>query len=358
MLYYTELMNSLKRDVLAPVYLFYGNETYLIQQAVGHFVEHFSGGEDPELNCEIVDGEAVEAAEIVVRAEAAPFFTEKRLMIVKNPSFFHAKPADKKAKKAQTGEEEEGNIEEKSPVNEKTLLDYLENPMPTTCLIFIAGASLDKRKKLFRTLSKNGRTVEFAYLKKPELHRWLNQKAQNSGKKINYEAAEVLIKNAGPALQNLAMEWEKLDNYTTGQEVITPADVGQLVTPAVEDNIFVIMDAIGQKRCWEALRDIRELLLAKESPQRLLGMIARQFRLLLQISDLSGRGCTEKEIISRLKLHPYVYQKIANQKKNFNQIMLVEILSILSDLEKDIKTGRQEFYPALETLLLRISLEN
>ena len=140
--------------------------------------------------------------------------------------------------------------------------------------------------------------------------------------------------------------------------MITAEDVGQLVTPAIEDNIFVIMDAIGQKRCRDALRDIRELLLAKEPASRILAMIARQFRLLLQISDLSGRGMKEKEIISKLKLHQFVYRKISAQKVNFSKKQLIEIISVLANLDTDIKTGKQEFYPALETLLLKISLNN
>ena len=362
MLYYIELINSLKRGVLAPVYLFCGEETYLLERALLRFAEYFSAAGEDELNCESLDGEALTPAEIIARAEAAPFFSDKRLLIVKNPSFIREnireKPAGTKDKKAISGGADGDVAGEKATPNEKVLLNYFENPAPSTCLILVVRGVPDKRKRIFRSIKKNGRVVEFTYLSKGDLRQWLDRRAKAAGKTLELGAAEVLLNRAGPSLQNLAMEWEKLDNYTAGRDGIKRADVEQLVTPAAEENIFAIMDAMCNRRSWEALRGVKELLLAKEPPPRLLAMIARQFRLLLQITDLSARGAQEKEIIAKLKLHPFVYRKIAAQKNNFSQAALIEALQTLATLDADMKTGRQEFYPALETFLLKMSLDS
>jgi DNA polymerase-3 subunit delta len=178
------------------------------------------------------------------------------------------------------------------------------------------------------------------------------------GRKIHRDAAELLIDSAGPSIQNLVMELDKLCSYTVGGEDITRADVEQLVTPLVEDNVFAVVDAIGQKRSWEALRGIKDLLAAKEPPLRLLAMIARQFRLLLQVKDLLERGYMPKEITSQLKIPPFVYGKIATQAGNFSKQLLIEAIITISNLDADLKKGRQEFYPALETYLLRNFSEN
>ena len=354
MLYYLELINSLKRGVLAPVYLLYGVETYLMERALQRFVEYFSAAGEAEFDGEVLDGEALAPADLIARAEAAPFFSDKRLLLVKNPAFLQGKPPGVKDKKAP---ELASELQEEQTTNkEKALLHYFENPAPSTCLVLAVHGVPDKRKKLFRAVKKNGRAVEFTYLGKADLSQWLARKAKAAGKKIEPSAAAALLNSAGPALQNLAMEWEKLDNFTAGRDRVLLADVEQLVTPTVEENIFAIMDAMGNRRTWEALRGVRELLLAKEPPPRLLAMIARQFRLLLQITDLSARGVQEKEIIAKLKLHPFVYRKIAAQKNNFSQAALIEALQALATLDADLKTGRQEFYPALETFLLKISL--
>ena len=357
MLYYIELINSLKRGVLAPVYLFYGEESYLLERALQRFREYFSAEGETDLNCEVLDGETLTPADIITRAEAAPFFSGKRLLIVKGPTFIQGKPAAAKGKSTPGPAGDESEPEEKTTSKEKALLDYFENPSSSSCLILVADADPDKRKKVFRVIKKNGRVVEFTYLSKGDLRQWLDRKAKTSGKTLEPRAAEALLNRAGPALQKLAMEWEKLDTYTAGRDGIKLADVEQLVTPTEEDNIFAIMDAIGQRRIGEALRGVRELLAAKEPPPRLLAMITRQIRLLLQVTDLSARGYKEKEIIAKLKLHPFVYRKITAQKRNFTQSALIEAIRYLATLETDIKTGRREFYPALETFLLKINID-
>jgi len=347
--YFIELLNSLERGVVAPVYLFYGEETYLREQAVLRFKSFFVRDGESGLNYDLMDGETVDPADIVERAETLPFFSDKRLVVVRNPVFF--KTRTRQAAESTVEAEEEV----KAPEKEQPLLDYLENPLTSTCLIFTTGEPVDKRKKVFRLIKKNGRAIEFTLLKKRELDRWLEQKAGAAGKKFAVEAGDAFLDAAGPSLQKLVMELDKLFNYTAGRELITLADVRRVSTPGVEDNIFAIVDAIGNKRCGEALAGIKEMLAAKEPPLRLLSMISRQFRLLLQVRDLIERNYPAREIAARLKIHPYVYQKIAGQCHNFNQDLLVGVFESLSELDVEVKAGRLEFYPAIETCLLKLS---
>jgi len=344
--YFIELLNSLKKGAVAPVYIFYGEETYLREQAVARFKEHLVHDESG-MNYDLMDGEAVTPADIVARAETHPFFADKRLVVVRNPVFF--KPAGKSGKNAAEADEEVKNSEKEMP-----LLNYLKNPLISTCLIFTTGEPVDKRKKLFQLIKKNGQAIDFTLLSRGELTRWLAQKAGAAGKRFTPEAADAFLESAGPSLQKLMLELDKLFNYTAGCEVITPVDVHQVCLPGVEENIFAIVDALGNKRCGEALAGIREMLAAKEPPLRLLSMITRQFRLLLQVQELMERGYPAREISARLKMHPYVYKKIAAQCQNFDCVRLAGALESLLELDSAVKTGRQEFYPAIEAFLLKL----
>ncbi len=345
--YFIELTNSLKRGVTAPVYLFYGEETYLREQAVARFKEYFFPGCDQDLNFDLIDGEDTSPQDIVARAETLPFFAAKRLVVVKNPPFF------KSAKKA--GKEETGDLEETAvPVKEAALLEYLNNPSGAACLIFTTGDPVDKRKKLFKALKNNGKAVEFTYLGRGDLRRWLAQKVKAGGRKFAPGAEETLLDMVGPSLQKLAAEMEKLINFTAGQEVITPSDVRRVCPPGLEESIFAVVDAVGNKSAGEALAAVKEMLAAKEPPFRLLAMIVRQFRLMLQVKDLLGRGCPAGQIPARLKIHPYVARKTAVQCRNFSRESLLEAFRLLLELDESVKTGRQEFYPALEIFLLKL----
>ena len=83
-------------------------------------------------------------------------------------------------------------------------------------------------------------------------------------------------------------------------------------------------------------------------------MISRQFRLLLQVHDLLGRGFPPGEIPARLKIHPYVAQKVRAQCRKFSRPFLIGAFDSLFELDLAVKTGRQEFYPAVETFLLEL----
>jgi len=346
--YFIELLNSLKRGVLSPVYLFYGEESYLREQAVFHIKKFCAGEGDAGLNYDLIDGETATPEEITASAETLPLFAERRLVVVRNPAFF--KPSGRAGEGVHVAGENKKALGKEAP-----LLDYLKNPLSSTCLIFTTGEALDKRKHLFQVIKKTGRVVEFKRLVRDELARWLTQKAQRDGKRFAAGAGEALMDVAGSSLQRLVTELEKLFSYTAGCEVITSEDVRELCPPGAEENIFAIVDAVGNRRCGEALAGIKELLAAKEPPARILSMIARQFRLLLQVHDLLERGCPAREVPARLNLHSYVARRVADQSKNFNRQALIKAIESLAELDLAVKTGRREFYPAVEVFLLKLS---
>lgn len=339
---FIEFLNILKRGVISPVYLFYGEEGYLRDQALARLREFLGQDGEAGFNYDLIEGETASPADIAARAETLPFFAARRLVVVKNPTLF------KSVQKS-------GEAESKAKAGEAPLLKYLQSPPETTCLVFSTGDPVDRRKRLFQAVSKSGRALEFTFLSRGELARWLAQKAGAAGRRFSPGAADVLLDAAGPSLQRLVVELEKLLNYTEGKDVIGVDEVRRLCPPRLEDNIFSIVDAVGGRRCGEALSGIKEMLAAKEPPLKILAMISRQFRLLLQVHDLLGRGCPVRDLPGRLNLHPYVAQKVAAQCKNFSRPVLIGAVHSLSELDAAVKTGRQEFYPAVELFLLKLS---
>ncbi len=346
--YFKELLNSLQRGVIFPVYLFYGDEVYLRDLAVSRFKDFCTGSDNSGLNYDPVDGETATPADIAARAEILPFLTGKRLVVVKNPSFF------KSSKKSVKGDPE-GDAEPPAPGKLRPLLDYLKDPLESTCLIFNTGEPVDRRKKLFQAIQKSGRAINFTLLKREELLRWLDQRAREAGKNFAAGAREALLDTAGLSLQRLVLEIDKLFCYTAGREVIKLEDVRIVCPPGLEEDIFAVVDAMGNRRYGKALDGIKDMLAAKEPPPKILAMIARQFRLLLQAHDLLGRGLKTRDVQAGLKLHPYVAQKVVAQCRNFSRDSLVCAVESLSELDAAIKTGRWEFYPAIETFLLRMN---
>jgi DNA polymerase-3 subunit delta len=340
MQYYERLINSVKRGVVSPVYLFYGEEVYLREKAV----EKFKQGLLPQaadFNMDILDGESADIYDVITMASTPPFMADKRLVVVKNPLWFSA--SKRKSKK-------NDDAEAKDEKKLDPLIKYLEDPMLTTCLIFNCHEVVDRRKKLFKQVEKAGQAVNFEILKPKDLAAWLDTQAKKFNKKLEPPAKDLLATSTTTGLTGLVTEWEKLLTYVGDKPNITVDDAKEVVHQSVEYRIFDVLDAIGACQYAVALKGVRELLANKEPPQIILAMIARQFRLMLQVNEL--RGLPAIEIAKRINEKTYPVQNAMKLANNFNRDQLIKALSNLAQLDADVKTGRQEFYPGLERMLL------
>lgn len=356
---YQGLVNSLERKLVSPVYLLYGEETFIRNDMVNMFRDRLLPEEVRDFNLDILEGREASAEGIATLAATLPFMSDKRVVIVKEAEFFKAKR--KAAKEDNKGDASGGPedaagqaaVEEKSPTGEKALLDYLNNPATSTCLIFTTG-SVDKKKKIYKAIEKNGQVVEFTPLKGKALNTWIDTRFAQTGKKIEPAAMAELITAVGSNLQQMAGEVEKLASYTGQRTTIKKDDVTNLVGRTVELSIFELVDAVGEKRYEKAVTMMREMVTYGEPPIRLLYMIVRQFRLLLQVKVLHGEGYPDNQIASKLKIHPYVTGKCVRQSRNFKREELEQAMEELLNTDIAIKSGQQEPLTALEIMLAHL----
>lgn len=342
--YYQGLINSLQRGVISPVYLFYGEEGYLKQKAVAKFRETVLTAA-ADFNFDLIEGDQTDAGTVAALAENLPFMAEKRLVVVKNAPWFKS---GRKHKNDVDGAAEEPDSGTAAP-----LVDYLNNPLASTCLILITDDPVDKRKKLFKALTKIGQAVEFAPLKRTETARWVTDRCREAGKTISSGTVEVLLNMVGqPGLTGLTAELSKLITFVGTAKEITAPDVRQVVTSNLENSIFQVVDAVASRRGGPALAGIKGMLALKEPPQRIIAMLARQFRLIVQVMELHLQHYPEKEIAAKLGLHPFVAKKALAQSRGLTTARASRMLEQLADLDVAVKTGRQEFYPAIEWLII------
>lgn len=342
MKYFLDLIGDLEREDIAPVYLFYGQESFLHEKAVQRFREKLLKPPAGEFNLDIMDGEEVSGEDIVMRAQTPPFMAGWRLVVVRHAPFFTGSSSS--SKKAGGSSRAAGN----------PLLAYLQKPTPTTCLIFTTTHPVDKKGPFFRSLKSTGRAVEFTYLKKRDLVRWLEKQARLAHKTITPAAASLLVERMGPGLSVLSQEMAKLISYTGSRETILEEDIYELTVPLLEENIFNVVDAIGGRRVGAALEGIRKLMQQGQPGPVILAMIARQFRLILQVLELKDISRSSRELAAKLGLPPFVAQKLLAQSENFSRKQVVQVLEKLLDLDRAVKKGRVDFYPAIEMFLLEM----
>lgn len=333
------ILNSIKRGVIAPIYLIYGEEQYLQEQVIHALRESLLTPDLAAFNYEEIAGEKCLPAQVVEAANVLPVFAEKRLVLVKNPSFL------------QSSKKEDGTEAKNS--TEQALLDYCADPLLSTCLIIMVNGSVDKRRKLVKAIEKKGQLLECKPLRDNELRQWLREEAESQDYRIEPRALAYIEANGANDLRHLKQELAKLALYCQEEGVITLAAAEKLLTKTSEANIFTLVDSLGERKSEQAIVELSHLLDQGEPPVRLLFMIARQYRLIIQVKELASKGFSEKQISSELRIHPFVTGKILRQARYYQFAELEKILSLILECDLDLKTkGNPRF--TLEQLLLKL----
>ncbi|MDO9573622.1 MAG: DNA polymerase III subunit delta [Candidatus Contubernalis sp.] len=324
-----QALREIKKDSIFLCYLLYGEEKYLKKKILEALQRKLLDEEMLSFNYDLYNGKKSSLFEIISRAESPPVLSENRLLVINDSPYFSEPLKDREA---------------------QALQNYLEKPTPFTCLVFMCP-TIDRRKKITKLMLKNNWAVSCEPVKGNSLNLWIRKKLQEEDKVMEPEAQKLLLQRAAPNLQRLENELNKLFCYLGQEKVITREMVDQLIVGQVDVNIFELVDSLGSRDQKKALTLLQGILKMNEHPLKILTMVARQFRLLLQVKYCLEEGIHRKEIASHLKLPPFVVNKLLSQTENFSLAKLSQALILTHETDFKIKTGRQDPYEAMDLLL-------
>ena len=314
-----------------------------------------------ELSTTTLDGRRTTIGEIRHNADALPFLTPRRLVIVEG--YLAQLRRRMRSGKGKT-DDDEGEDDTNTPENlsaaaqdREHLLAYLPDVPDTTDLALVEAVAVpgnDKVIKLLKRLAEEGRAA-IVVCDAPEerdLPAWIAERTRRKGGEIEPVAAYDLASSVGRNLMLLDNELEKLIAYRGGAGPIRKADVRLMVPYTQEASIFDMVDAIGQKNSAEATKLLRELQRDGAAPLYLLAMIVRQFRILVQVADLQGSGLNKYEIGSKIGLHHFPTGKAMQQARHWRMDALLAAYDRLLETDLAIKTGKLPDDLALDLLVL------
>ena len=203
----------------------------------------------------------------------------------------------------------------------------------------ISGKSKNSAKQLFEILKKQPYVFEFRELKERNLERWIQDYVKRLGGSIEENATRELSKRVGSNLWKMSNELHKLVNLKN-RKVITVDDVNKHVKGTFEDNIFALTDSIAGKDTKRALELLSESVGNGASEIYILTMMARQFRILLQLkSAMESSRANAKQIASNFGIHPYVAQKTMAMAGRYSVNQLKDSYAKLVTIDEKIKNG-------------------
>jgi DNA polymerase-3 subunit delta len=329
MLKYQDLIASLKQRKILPLYLLYGEEEFLIQEALDLIIGTIVDPGVRDFNFNVVYCRNTPASEIVNLAETLPFMSERRLVIARE--FDALKAAEIEA-----------------------LVPYLNNPSPHTCFVMVSGPGRYDKKSVTSAVEAHGAIVRFYPLLDRELVGWIDAWARARGLSIQRDAAEYLWQTVGNDLQKIGNELRKVEIYLKDKKSIAYDDVKAVVGDFREYSSFDLAAALGQRKAEKSLLILSRLLQEGEAPVGLLGSIAWNFRRLLQAKAMEAAGMGPDEIMKKLRVIFHQTGLFKDQMKRYTMDELRKAFSAMLQADRALKSSGLPGRLVLERMILEL----
>jgi len=302
------------RREIAPVYCLHGEDDYRREEALTQLINALLTEGARDLNLEQIRPEEAGTGSILGGARTYPFLSTHRVILIRG-------------------------AEALSREQQEEVLAYLNDPSPTTCLV-LSAARLDLRTRLAAAIQKKGVILRFDRLEANSLKDSLLAAARGHGKRLSQEAIDLLITLAGDDLRQLIYSVEKAALFVGEGEEIGPQDIEALVGETRARSIFQLTDAVGARDLDIGLRCLTGLMEGGEEPLAILGMLARQIRLLVRAKALGEQSAPSSAMARTLGLPPRVVATIAEQAALLSWQQLSDSFRCLCRADLAIKTGR------------------
>ena len=251
------------------------------------------------------DPEKISLQDIVSDANTLPFGFDKKVVVIKNPYFL----SSLKEPKLQF------------EVDYDVFVDYLKQNNEDSMIILSFVGELDNRKSLVKMIKGYAKIYEVSNIEKNEWSTIAKRLFNEKKVKISDEAIECFVSRMNNDLGYMMREVEKLSLYSKN---ISKEDVEILVSRPLEENSFLMVDAIINNDLNTLLSIYNDLKLQNEEPTKILALLSNQLSLQYQVSSLAN-NYNEKDIATMLNIHPYRVYILQEDIKYSFQITLLQL---------------------------------
>lgn len=255
---YEELRAALQSGGPANVYIFFGEETYLMQQAVEQLRALLVPAGFEEFNYHRLTGKGLTVQELTEAVEAMPMMSQSTFVTVTDMDVFKLDEAQRTA-----------------------LVSLLED-FPEYCTLVFLYRQLPykkdgKLKKLTAAVAAHTTEIEFAPQGRQKLQKWVRRRFAAFDKELDDNAIDHLLFTCGSLMDGLVPEINKIAAYAKGKRV-TVADIDAVADPVLDARIFDMTNAVTARDYDRAAAVLAELLRMQTEPIAILAVLGRELR--------------------------------------------------------------------------------
>lgn len=328
---------KIKEKKFDSIYVLFGKERYLIKQFKKQLVSSGMEEEEESFNLMTFDMKQDLLDNVMIEAQTIPFFGERKIIFIEEPYFL-------------TGEKKKNELDH----DLKTLLEYLEEPSPSTIVVFLAPYDkLDERKKVVKKLKKEATMIDVSDMDNKFAQQYVADTIKNEGYNMSKEAFEEFLYLTNANLSQMMNELDKLFLVATDSKMITKEMVQQLIPRSLEHSVFDLLKYVLNHQKDKSIELYKELLLQGEEPIKINAILISQFRLLLQVKIMAERHYQQSNMIDVLKIHPYRIKLSLQEAKRFDIQTLGMIFDYLVENDYKMKTGYMDANLLFELFLMK-----
>lgn len=305
MVTFEQIVTEIKARKYRSVYLFMGDEPYYIDELTNMLTETVLPEEERDFNQSILYGMETNVTAVITMARSYPMMSDHQLIVIKEAQNL-------------------SKIEE--------LEVYVKNPLKSTILVLnYKGGSLDKRKKLYAEIDKNGAIFESKKIPEYKIPAFITSYILSKGLSIDQKSAQMLSDYLGNDLSKLTNEIAKLlIAIPSGQMRITADLIEENIGISKDFNNFELLTAIINKNIFKVnqIADYFEKN-PKNNPMIMTMSVLFNFFSNLMICYWA-KNKTEQGLATELGLrNPYQAKDYVIALKNYNAFKCMEIIGLL-----------------------------
>ena len=268
-------------------------------------------------------------------------------------------------------------------------LDALKRPPPASNILLLCAEDVDKRKKLFTHIKKEGMVVDLSVIsgsssgaqreQQSVLQGLVNATLKRYNKKIEGRALKMLFERVGFHPVAVVTECEKLALFVDDRDLITHDDLEMMVGRSREDALFELTEAFGKRQIGTTLTILGRLLENGIHSLAILATMRNYVRKLLlfrsfqhQDRPVYSRSINANQFQNQylpalkkscewpdlLKGHPYGLYMSFSKANEFSCVLLKHWLTILLTADYRLKGSPLEQRLVLEEMFLSLFKQN
>jgi DNA polymerase-3 subunit delta len=338
-------------------YVLAGDEIFLLDRCRAVVLKHFVPPDLRDFCLSDLDLASTSIFEVLDRAQTPSLMAPFQVILVRNVRQLYTRGAKKE---------------------EFAALDrYFRSPNPQALLLFIADflrspsdarrMELDDKnrfERLTETLGEHCGIVELARVSEEDAMRWAVATAQESGVRIEGDAARELVDALGADMMLVASELEKLLLYTAGHARITLGDVETMVLSAKQRTLYELTDAISARDRVRALALLQGLLNSSDAGEDSaighLYMLARTFRQMLVILEKNVRDSRAiwQALWQGFRMPPFAADDLIRQARRYkSRRELTRALRLVARADLELRSSPPDKRLVLERLVYELASE-